>query len=319
MSYTTDSFIAKARERHGNKYDYSKVEYVNSQTKVKIICPSHGLFEQTPAEHLRGRGCMECGRIAIGEKQKHDCSKTFIKRCEEIHADKFSYDKVVYVDSHTDIIVTCKKHGDFITKPYRILNGVGCPRCKSDKLHGIFCKGNENYISDARLVHGDLYDYDLVEYKNNKTPITIVCKKHGRFELNPLSHLRGYGCPKCGPTGEVRIMRYLDNRNISYKREYRLKNDTGIGTNKGFRADFFLPSLNMMIEYNGVQHYRPIKLFGGERRYKEQVERDHALQCYCDKHSIRLLEIPYYEYSNIENILSDNICPECHNKKGEER
>ena len=135
------------------------------------------------------------------------------------------------------------------------------------------------------------------------------------FELNPLSHLRGYGCPKCGPTGEVRIMRYLDNRNISYKREYRLKNDTGIGTNKGFRADFFLPSLNMMIEYNGVQHYRPIKLFGGERRYKEQVERDHALQCYCDKHSIRLLEIPYYEYSNIENILSDNICPKCHKEE----
>ena len=102
--YNTEEFIRRARLVHGDKYDYSKVVYVNSTTDVCIICPIHGEFWQRPAEHLRGKGCVKCGQALSGEKQKQKARETFVERCKEIHGDKYTYDKVDYIDSHTKMI-----------------------------------------------------------------------------------------------------------------------------------------------------------------------------------------------------------------------
>lgn len=121
MKFDKEEFIRRARLSHGNKYDYSKVVYVNSFTNVCITCPIHGDFFQRPAEHLRKKGCIMCGHALCGEKQRKKARETFIERCKEIHGDKYTYKKFNYVDSHTKIIVTCKKHGDFNTTPNRML------------------------------------------------------------------------------------------------------------------------------------------------------------------------------------------------------
>lgn len=297
--YNTEKFIRKARLVHGNKYDYSKVSYVNSTTDVCIICPIHGEFWQRPAEHLRGKGCTKCGQILCGEKQKQKARETFIERCKKIHDDKYTYEKVNYVDSHTKIIVTCRKHGDFETTPNRMLNGSGCPKCRIEKSHNVLSKGTSRFIEEARRVHGDLYDYSLCDYYNIHTKVTIICREHGAVEVGAGEHLHGSGCPLCSePLGEKRVRMYLEKQRVLFVRQYSIRYK-----DNNYRVDFYIPSKNLIIEYNGVQHYKPVKWFGGAKKFHKQRQRDKEVRDYCKANKIKLLEISYLQYPIIEQML----------------
>lgn len=297
--YNTEIFIRKAMLVHGDKYDYSKVNYVNSKTKVCIICPKHGEFWQIPAEHLRGKGCTKCGQALCGKKQRQKSKNTFVERCKEIHGEKYKYDKVDYVDSHTKIVVTCPKHGYFETFPYRILNGSGCPKCKSEKAHKQFSKGTSKFIEDAKHIHGDLYDYSLCDYYNNQTKVIVICREHGAFEIRAGEHLHGCGCPLCKePMGEKRIRLYLESHHISFIRQYAIKYK-----DNNYKSDFFIPSRKLVIEYNGEQHYKPVSKFGGAKAFHKQRQRDKNIREYCKDNNIKLLEISYLQYPIIEQTL----------------
>ena len=305
MAYTKDIFIQKARNVFGEKYDYSEVEYINSQIKVKIICPIHGEFMQRPAEHLRGKGCLRCGQIITGEKQKEVAAENFVQRCKRIHGDKYLYDNVHYVDAFTKVEVTCKKHGNFLVKPNTLLNGSGCAKCKAEKLHNTFSKSNSEYISEVKGVHGEKYDYGQTIYYNNKRNIKVICPKHGIFEINPLSHLQGCGCPQCsGYRGEIRITAFLEKEHIDYIRQYYIKSTLSNCEQQKFFLDFYIPALELAIEYNGVQHYRSIEYFGGQEAFIKQKERDRRLAEMCKGMGISLYTISYKDYSKIDSILS---------------
>lgn len=297
--YNTKIFIEKAILIHRNKYDYSKVNYVDSLTKVCIICPIHGEFWQTPAEHLRGKGCLKCGQAMCGKKQREKAKETFVAKCKEKHGDKYMYDKVDYIDSHTKIIVTCKKHGDFCTNPNRMLNGSGCPKCKSEKAHKQYSKSTSKFIEDARRIHGDLYDYSLCNYFNRHTKVIVICREHGAFEIGAGEHLSGCGCPLCKESmGEKRIRLYLEKRGFMFTRQYPI---TFKGNN--YKLDFFIPSRNLIIEYNGEQHYKPVEMFGGAKAFHKQQQRDKNVRDYCKDNNIYLLEISYLQYPIIEQTL----------------
>ena len=120
---TTEEFIEKAKAKHGDKYYYSKVDYVDSKTKVIIICKEHGEFKQKPRNHLHGQGCSEC----VGNKKSN--TEKFIKDAKKIHGDKFNYSKVEYTNNITEIIIICPKHGKFPRTPNSHLAGHGCPKC----------------------------------------------------------------------------------------------------------------------------------------------------------------------------------------------
>lgn len=297
--YNTEEFIRKAILVHGDKYDYSKVAYVNSTTKVCIICPIHGEFWQRPAEHLRGKGCIKCGQALCGQKQREKAKEIFVTRCKAIHGEKYTYDKVDYVDSHTKIIVTCKKHGDFETLPYRILNGCGCKMCKSENAHKLLSKGTSRFIADAKRIHGDLYDYSLCNYYNSHSKVIVICREHGTFEVGAGEHLDGCGCPLCKESlGEKRIRMYLEKKGISFIRQHPI-----IYKENKYKVDFFISSRNLIIEYNGEQHYKPVKMFGGAKAFHKQKQRDINLRDYCKEENIRLLEISYLQYPIIEQVL----------------
>lgn len=298
--YNTKTFISKAKLAHGNKYDYSKVFYVNSTTNICIICPIHGEFWQRPSEHLRGKGCIKCGQVLCGEKQKQKARETFIERCKKIHKNKYTYEKVNYVDSHTKIIVTCKEHGDFKTEPNRMLNGCGCPKCKSEKAHDVLSKGTSKFIEESTRIHGNLYDYNLCNYYNNHTKVTIICSEHGAFEIEAGAHLHGCGCNLCNESnGEKRIRLYLEKYGILFVRQYSIKYK-----DSNYRADFFIPSKNLIIEYNGEQHYKPVKQFGGAKKFHIQKQRDNNVRDYCKENKIKLFEISYLQYPIIEQLLN---------------
>ena len=120
---TQEEFIKKAKVIHGNKYDYSLVIYKNKRTKVKIICPIHGVFEQRPDKHFSGSGCPFCA----GNNKR--TIEEFIEKARATHGDKYDYSLVAYKNAKTKIIITCKKHGPFLQLPNTHLRGSGCPKC----------------------------------------------------------------------------------------------------------------------------------------------------------------------------------------------
>ena len=126
--YNNETFILKASNKHNNFYSYNKTNYINSKDKVVITCPHHGDFTQTPAEHLRGFGCMECGRDKTLKARKSD-SNTFIQKSILKHGTLYSYNNVKYINSSTKVIITCPEHGDFKQAPNSHLMGQGCPEC----------------------------------------------------------------------------------------------------------------------------------------------------------------------------------------------
>ena len=125
---TTEEFIQRAKAVHGDKYDYSKVKYVNAYTKVCIICPQHGEFWQTPYKHLHGQGCSRCRYVSISKRFSQG-KETFIEKANIVHHGFYDYSKVDYVNGHTLVKIICPMHGIFTQEPASHLSGCGCPMC----------------------------------------------------------------------------------------------------------------------------------------------------------------------------------------------
>jgi len=181
---TIKNFIQKAKSVHGNKYDYSETNYVNSQLKVIIICKKHGKFLQTPNSHLNGTNCKKC-------KHKIPSTKEFINKANKIHNNKYSYSKVNYINAKTKVIIICKKHGEFLQTPNSHLNGTNCKKCSSKKM------SLGEFIKKANKVYNNKYDYSKVNYVKSRTKIIIICPVHGKFLQRPDFHLKNRGCKKC--------------------------------------------------------------------------------------------------------------------------
>lgn len=211
---TTDEFIKKAREVHGDKYDYSKVEYVNNQTKVRIICPEHGEFLQRPLDHLNGHECSECGKKKNIESRRKSFEK-FIDEARIVHGDKYDYSKVNYENTSTKVCIICKEHGEFWQAPYTHLNGHGCSKCAYESERKRHIYSQEEIIEKLRSIFGVRYSYEKVVYKSMKTPITLVCHEkdangieHGDFSMRPDNIFSGkQGCPKCYNDRRSRLQR----------------------------------------------------------------------------------------------------------------
>ena len=198
---TQKEVLERFKKVHGDKYDYSLIEYFDSRTKVKIICKEdgHGIFEQNPTSHLQGIGCPKCGIVSTSEKLNLGIDG-FVQRSNLVHNNFYGYEKVEYVNSTTYVIIKCPVHGDFTQIPASHLSGTGCPQCGNIKQGDVQRKTKAKFIEEAALVHGYEYDYSLVEYVDTHTNISIICKKdgHGKFNQAPNGHLHGSGCPKCG-------------------------------------------------------------------------------------------------------------------------
>lgn len=304
-----EDFVIRATNIHGNMYSYVNVDYIDEKTKVEIICKKHGAFMQTPAAHLHGQGCPLCGIEKI-RNSKLLSQNEVIEAFKRVHGDTYDYSKVEYKGSQVEIAIICKEHGIFYQKPaYHMYVGCGCPVCGDIKRGLSERQTKSEFVEKARLIHGDKYDYSLVpEDVLTSDKVPIVCKEHGVFLQTKNSHLKGQGCPHCPKTcvslGEKKVSEWLDMKNIKYIPQYKIKNEDVNCENKHIIIDFYIPKENLFIEYNGEQHYSTPFYFGGEERFERQVRRDNALRKYCETHGVKLVEIPYWDYNNIGNILN---------------
>lgn len=195
-----ENFVEKAIAVYGDKFDFSKTEYINQRTKVCVICPKHGEFWTNPSDFLRGHACPYCANEKRGREVID--TKTFIEKARKIHGDKYDYSKVVYRNSAKGVTIICPEHGEFTMTPNCHINMKnGCPKCAGRRLN------TKDWIERFRSVHGDKYDYSNVTYVDNSTKVCIICPEHGEFWQTPAKHYSNkQGCPICGKRkiGEVR-------------------------------------------------------------------------------------------------------------------
>lgn len=195
----TSQFIEKAIKIHGNKFDYSKVEYNGSHTKVSIICLEHGDFYQSPTNHLSGNGCPKCASKYERGKYRLTTIETFLNQVKEIHGDKYDYSKVEWKNTRTPITMICPIHGEFTQVPQNHIRlKCGCRKCGREIAKAKIHKYNALYfIEKAKEIHGDKHDYSKVQCFNATDKVEIICPVHGKFEQIANQHLQGHGCPKC--------------------------------------------------------------------------------------------------------------------------
>ena len=127
---SNEEFIKQANTVHNNKYDYSKVKYQSNHIKVDIICPKHGLFSQTPADHLSGHSCKKCGSENSGGKLTLE---EFVTKANIVHKDKYIYTNTIYTKSANKLIIECPYHGEFVQTASDHLNGNGCQMCGENR------------------------------------------------------------------------------------------------------------------------------------------------------------------------------------------
>lgn len=195
----------KAKIVHGERYDYSKVVYVNSTSKVIIICPVHGgQFEQTPASHLQGRGCKTCAFKHISD-QKSFGFGDFEKKAKEKHGNAYEYKADNFKDLNTEFAILCKKHKFMFTMtPKNHLAGHGCPECGREEVSRKNSLGFSAFVEKATQIHGNAYNYSQLkdEFINRQKAMNLFCNscKHF-FWQNIESHLRGAKCTICDGKG----------------------------------------------------------------------------------------------------------------------
>lgn len=278
---TTEEFIKQAIEKHGNKYDYSKVKYESTQKPVELICKIHGSFFQRPLDHLHGQNCPKC----VHQSAKYT-KEEFIEKAKKIHGDKYDYSNVEYIDNQTKVRIICPIHGEFLQTPSHHLNGHGCRKCSKTYNYS-----TDEFISICKELYGDKYDYSKTKYINQKTKVCVICRKHGEFYTYPMHHMRGVGCPHCqNSILEEKTARHLEKNNIEYIWHCKKENLWWLGRQS---LDFYLPKYNIAVECQGLQHYEVVDFFGGETAFKYRKELDIKKSDLCKEHQIRLFYINY--------------------------
>ena len=303
---TQEEYIGKAKEIHGDKYDYSKTVYITSRESIKVICPIHGEFEQMPRLHLSGSGCPKCGN-KLKSQQKKLTQETFIDRCNKVHNNKYDYSKTVYTNKRNKVIIICPIHGEFEQIAANHMRGQGCPECGkeiSQKCIGEFKnsrKDIETFKEDIKRVFGGKYEV-IGNYINNKTKIEIYCKEkykdgteHGIFLGRPDGLIQGHGCPKCSVNkshAEKELMDFIqDNYSKEIINGYR-------GFDKQKEIDIYLPDVKIGFEYNGLLWH--------STKYKESMSMLTKLKS-AESLGIRLINIFEDEWMEKKDICKSRI------------
>jgi hypothetical protein len=370
--YSTEEFVNSVSLIHGKKYDYTKVNYINSQTKVEIICPIHSSFYMKPNSHYNGQGCPQCGRIEAIKNIILDYS-VFLERAEKIHnnlyaykedtyinytskmsvfcyehgffeqtphshismktgcpkcgiertakknqigwdavhdlffvthGNKYEYDQNSFFDVSTKIKIKCKKHGWFDQKPYVHYNGSGCNKCAIEEVHDKQKIGFKEFVQRSEKIHGNKFHYNKFTFKDIFSVVEIECPKHGSFIQKPRDHYRGSGCPKCNSSrGETLVRLILEKHNIVYDEQKKFED---LIHKNNLRCDFYLPEYDTVIEYNGLQHYEPIAVFGGINGLIQTQKRDLIKYVYLESNKIKLIIIRY-DNNDVEDYLLEKL------------
>lgn len=288
----------------GNLYEYKFDNFINTHSKIEVLCRKHGSSFQILKNLFKGHGCKKCGNENTADGQRKNI-KDVIDDFKKSHGDKYDYSNFRHINNREKSEIICPHHGSFYQNYRTHSIGHGCPSCSNNKK---FSKND--FIEASNKNHTIKYIYDFVEYKNMHTNVDIICPLHGLFKQIPLVHVGGGGCPRCSQSkGEKMIEMFLTRNNIYFNQQKKFINCINI---KSLVFDFYLPDYNTCIEFNGIQHYKPIDIFGGIEEFNKNIKRDKIKVDYCNSNNIKLIIIKQDRKhiilkdveSQIENILN---------------
>lgn len=288
---TKEEISENIKKLCGDKFDYSLNEYENTGSKVILTCKTCGnVFKRKYNILIYNSDCPYCKGTARIQN-----TEWLINKAKEIHGDKYDYSEAEYTGNDNKIKIIChqkdefgEEHGAFYATPHAHIGTMksGCPKCS-----GKHKTTTEEFIKKAKKIHGDKYDYSETEYVRALSPVAIICPKHGKFFQKPNGHLAGQGCPYCKQSHiEREIRMLLEENNIDFKQEYTPE------WLKPLHLDFFIPSKNIAIECQGLQHFKPVKYYGGEEGLKIRQERDNRKFEACVKNGVKIIYFADYNY-----------------------
>lgn len=293
----TSTFKKRVLELTGDKYEVIG-EYTGINKKIKMkhkICGYE--YETQPNNFLHGSRCPKCG----GTLKKN--TEMFKDEIYELVGNEYSL-LSEYLGNNKKILFKHNTCGSkFECTPSNFLKGHRCTKC-TNKYH----KNTEDFKKEVYQLVGN--EYEIVgEYINNKTKIKIKHNCGYEYETKPNLFLNGCRCPKCQIStskGEDKIENFLTQNNVEYISQKKFNELLGVG-NRQLSYDFYLPKYNLLIEYQGIQHEKCFKFFGGKKRLIKQQEHDNRKRNYAKNNNIKLLEIWYYDFDNIEKILKNQL------------
>jgi hypothetical protein len=282
-------------------------EYVNTQKSIHFECKICGhVFKRRPYSCLSSNGCPKCH----DPKNKKLTTEEFRRRGTSIYNGKYDYSESEYVATDTPLTVICheldefgEEHGRFMVTPHAHIGMMrsGCPKCT--RKFG----SKERFEKLANRKYNNLYNYNNFVYNGAFSESFVTCKIHGDFLVSPNRHLNGQMCPKCvGSIMEKEISSLLDEHNIEH---FMRKHFAWLGQQE---LDIFIPQYNVAIECQGIQHFKPIKFYGGEKEFKYILENDERKRKLCEENRVKLLyysnlgiEYPYKVFENKEELLKE--------------
>jgi len=268
---TLEDFLERARAAHGDRYDYSLVDYRGTGKKVRIICREHGPFEQLVSDHTDGHGCPQCGAKQSLDAQRWS-TEDFIQRARAVHGDRYDYDRTVYVSASAPVVIGCREHGYFSQVAHYHLSGHGCQSCAQNARVDA-----EEFVRRSRELHGDRYKYDVERYRGTLKPTEITCRVHGPFQQIPKYHMTGSGCPSCAreatsSRGEQEVADWIAGLGVDVVRNDRCVLD-------GLEIDIWIPEHRLGVEFHGAYWHNDLTM---PHPRLHEVKSRRAAQCGID-------------------------------------
>lgn len=276
-------------------------EYTGNHNKVLIKCKICGTeFSSLPCNMVSKKlsGCPYCATIKLHNKQRKT-HEQFISEMKEINPNLVVISE--YKGAHKKIQLRCNVcNHEFSSKPNDLLYGKGCPKCG-----GTMRKTHEEFVSLVKKINPNINI--ISKYTKVSADVKVVCKSCGNIFTTRVHNLlySQTGCPRCKMShGEIKVSQFLDMHNIIYETQYRFKDCKNI---MSLPFDFYIPSQNSVIEFDGIQHYKAVSYFGGENAFEKLKINDEIKTKYCNEHNIHLIRIPFFNLNVIDEILEDEL------------
>jgi very-short-patch-repair endonuclease/ribosome-associated toxin RatA of RatAB toxin-antitoxin module len=278
-----DDWVKNCNIKYDNYYDYTKVSFNKLSDVVTIICQKHGEFNKKATLHLHKSGCVYCCKNKSNIIHISDVK-------EKLHRNKYFnfVDFDVYKNNTQKIEVYCKKanHKSLVDARHLFNNNVNCSYCSNVRSHT-----TAEWIEKAIDRHQSKYDYSEAEYSGSKNKIKIICPTHGPFYQVPILHINGAGCRSCNRSiGESIISDILNMMSVKFESQ---KSFDGLKYKNKLYFDFYIPSHNLCIEFDGVQHHKAFDFFGGSEKLKDTQLKDEIKNQFCLNNNFNLLRISY--------------------------
>lgn len=281
-------------------------KYVNNRTPLEYICQCGTHDFITFNDFMIGRRCKNC---KYNKKENNYKTKSFSEIKEYIESRGYTLLSNEYINCKIPLLIQCpNKHNPYLVTWNNFYNNKRCPECAKEKRANAK-RLDFNGVKDFIINQG--YRVLSNTYKNNFTKLILQCPKGHIFKKPYNKFKQGQRCPICYESnGEQIIRNYLVTYNIKFKTQYKFKNlvsDCGVLLRFDFAIFDKNNNLICLIEYQGQQHYEPVEYFGGKEQFQIQQEHDRRKRNYCINNNIKLLEIPYWDFNNVEEILKEQL------------